>query len=74
MDSKVSFTGHIDYVTVGRALAMLGFVERLSCDFRDPYTLKALYVSQVRPKLEYAICVCSMVRTLIELSVCRRSS
>jgi hypothetical protein len=29
MDSKVSFTGHID-VTVGRALAMLGFVKRLS--------------------------------------------
>jgi hypothetical protein len=29
MDSKVSFTGHID-VTVGRAFAMLGFVKRLS--------------------------------------------
>jgi hypothetical protein len=30
MDSKVPFTGHIDYVTVGRALAMLGFVKRFS--------------------------------------------
>jgi hypothetical protein len=35
MDSKMSFTGHIDG-TVGRALAMLGFVKRLSCEFRDP--------------------------------------
>jgi hypothetical protein len=56
MDSKVSSTGHID-VLVGRALAMLGFVNKLSCEFRDPYTLKALYVSLVRPKLEYASCV-----------------
>jgi hypothetical protein len=32
MDSKISFTGHID-ITVGRALAMLGFVKRLSSDF-----------------------------------------
>jgi hypothetical protein len=31
MDNKMSFTGHID-VTIGRALAMLGFVKRLSCD------------------------------------------
>jgi hypothetical protein len=53
MDSKVSFTGHID-VTVGRALAMLGFVNRLSCKFRDSYNVKTLYVSLVRPKLEYA--------------------
>jgi hypothetical protein len=52
MDNKVYFTGHTD-VTVGRALPMLGFVKMLSCEFRDPYTLKAL----VRPKLEYASCV-----------------
>jgi hypothetical protein len=32
-------------------------VKRLSCEFRDPYTLKTLYVSLVRPKLEYASCV-----------------
>jgi hypothetical protein len=38
MDSKMCFTGHID-VTLGKALAMLGFVKRLSCEFRDyiPY-------------------------------------
>jgi hypothetical protein len=45
MDSKVSFTGHID-VTVGRALTMLGFVKRLSCELSGPYTLKTLYVSR----------------------------
>jgi hypothetical protein len=41
IDSRRSFTRHID-VTVGRALAMLGFMKRLSCDFTDPYTLKTL--------------------------------
>jgi hypothetical protein len=40
MDSQMSFTGHID-VTVGRALEMLEFVKRLSCEFRDPYTLNS---------------------------------
>jgi hypothetical protein len=48
MDSKMSFTGRID-VTVGRALGMLGFVKRLSCDFRNPYSLKTLHVFLVRP-------------------------
>jgi GH43 family beta-xylosidase len=56
MDSKMSFAGHID-VTFEKALAILGFVNRLLCEFRDPYTLKTLYVSLVRPKLEYASCV-----------------
>jgi hypothetical protein len=56
VNSKVSFTEHID-VTVGRALAMFGFVKRLSCEFRDPCTLKTRYVSLVRPKLVYASCV-----------------
>jgi hypothetical protein len=41
MDIKVSFTGHFD-LTVGRALTILGFVKRLSCEFRDAYTLKNL--------------------------------
>jgi hypothetical protein len=56
MDSKMSFTGHID-VTVGKALAMLGFVKRLPCEFLDPYNLKTLYISLVHRKLEYASCV-----------------
>jgi hypothetical protein len=40
MDSKMSFTGHID-VTVGRALEMLGFVKRVSCELRNSYTLNS---------------------------------
>jgi hypothetical protein len=41
---------------VGKAFAMLGFIRRLSFEFRDPYTLKCLYTFLVRPKLEYASC------------------
>jgi hypothetical protein len=33
---------------------MLGFVRRLSLEFRDSYTLKSLYMYLGRPKLEYA--------------------
>jgi hypothetical protein len=75
MESKMSFTGHID-VTVGKALAMLGFVKKFSCEFRGRYTLRTLYVSLVRPKLEYSV-VCgglSMEHTSIELCVCKGSS
>jgi hypothetical protein len=36
---------------------MLGFIRGLSLEFRDLYTLKSLYTSLVRPKLEYASCV-----------------
>jgi hypothetical protein len=33
---------------------MLGFIKRLSREFRDLYFLKALHVSLVRSRLEYA--------------------
>jgi hypothetical protein len=36
---------------------MFGFIKRLSREFRDPYTLKVLYVAYVRSKLEYANCI-----------------
>jgi hypothetical protein len=42
---------------VAKTFAMLGFVRRLSLEFKDPYTLKSLYTSVVHPKLEYASCV-----------------
>jgi hypothetical protein len=67
-----SFAENID-VTVGRALAMLRFLKRLSYEFRDPYTLKTLYVSRVRLKLEHTPVVCGglyMAHTSIEC-VCR---
>jgi hypothetical protein len=53
----MTFTDHID-VIVGRASATLGFLRRLAREFEDPYTLKTLFISLVRPKLdEYASCV-----------------
>jgi hypothetical protein len=51
MDSRMSFSRHID-VTVGKALEMLmGFVKKLADEVRDPY------MWLVRLKLEYASCV-----------------
>jgi hypothetical protein len=50
MDEKMNFSEHVD-VMVGKVFAMLRFIRRLSFEFRDPYTLKSLYTSLVRPKL-----------------------
>jgi hypothetical protein len=56
MDEKMTFLEHVDLM-VAKAFLMLGFIRRLSLEFRDPYTLKSLYTSLVRSKLEYASCV-----------------
>jgi hypothetical protein len=56
LDSKLSFREHIDSV-VNKGSAMFGFIERLSWEYRDPYTLKVFYITYVRSKLEYANCV-----------------
>jgi hypothetical protein len=56
MDEKMTFSEHVD-VIVAKAFAILGFIRRLSLEFRDPYPLKFLYTSLDRPKLEYASCV-----------------
>jgi hypothetical protein len=56
MDEKLNFSKLVD-VMVGKAVAMLGFIKRLSFEFRDPQTLMSLYTSLVYPKLEYASCV-----------------
>jgi hypothetical protein len=56
IDSKITFTDHID-VIVGRASETLGFIRYLAREFKDPYTVKTLFISLVRPKLEYASCV-----------------
>jgi hypothetical protein len=34
--------------TIAKGLLMLGFMKRLSSEFRDPYTLKLLYVISLR--------------------------
>jgi hypothetical protein len=56
MDEKMTFSEHVN-VMVAKAFAMLGYIKRLLLKFRDPYTLKSLNTSLVRPKLENASCV-----------------
>jgi hypothetical protein len=56
LHSKLSFREHIDSV-VNKGSVLFGFIKRLSREFRDPYTLKVLYVTYVLSKLEYANCV-----------------
>jgi hypothetical protein len=77
MDSKLSFTGHghID-VTVGRALAMLGFVKRLSCRFSTLTLLRPFMFPLCARNLNTPV-VCgglSMAHTSMKMSVCRSSS
>lgn len=55
-DTKLSFSLHIDYV-VAKASSMLGFVKRSCAVFSSPYALKSVYMSLVRPFLEY----CSII-------------
>jgi hypothetical protein len=72
MDKKMTFSERVD-VMVAKAFAMLGFIGRFSLEFRDPYSLKSLYTSLVRPKLEYASCVWNpfYVVVLTEWNACR---
>jgi hypothetical protein len=56
LDSKLSFREHIDSV-INKGSAMFGFINRLSREFRDPYTLKVLYVTYALSNFEYANCV-----------------
>jgi hypothetical protein len=40
MDEKMNFSEHVDFM-VGKAFAMLGFIRRLSFEFRDAYTTRS---------------------------------
>jgi hypothetical protein len=53
MDGRMSFLLHIETI-ISKSSRMLGFIKRISREFRDPYTHKTLYTSLVRPNLEYA--------------------
>jgi hypothetical protein len=75
IDEKMNFLEHVD-VMVGKAFAMLGFIRRLSFEFRHPYTLKSHYTSLVCLKLEYASCVWSPLydvhtHSMTRLNACR---
>lgn len=52
-DNQLNFRAHYDSI-INRANSTLGFVKRWSKEFSNPYVTKSLYVSFVRPLLEYA--------------------
>lgn len=58
LDNKMTFLAHIETI-ISKSSRMLGFIKRLGREFQDYYTLKTLYVSLVRPNLEYASCIWS---------------
>lgn len=51
LDSEITYKIHYEEI-LRKARRQLGFVSKITKEFRDPYTLKALYVSLVRPILE----------------------
>lgn len=58
LDPKLSFNDHLNYI-IKKANRVLGFIKRFGRDFRDPYVLKLLFISFVRPILEYGCVVWS---------------
>lgn len=52
-DSKLIFDKHIAFI-VKKASKSLGFIMRMSKDFKQAKTIKILFSSYVRPHLEYA--------------------
>lgn len=59
-DVKLTFIGHINYL-VPKAYSLLYFIRRNVSDFSDPYTMKILFTSFVRSKLEYASVIWSPI-------------
>jgi hypothetical protein len=49
-DLGVIMDGKIEAI-ISKSSRMLGFIKRISRDFRDPYTHKTLYISLVRPQV-----------------------
>jgi hypothetical protein len=56
LDFKLTFIEHFNTI-INKAFSMLGFVKRFFYHFKDPYTIKTLYILYVRSILEY----CSVV-------------
>jgi Reverse transcriptase (RNA-dependent DNA polymerase) len=58
LDSRMTLLNHIETI-IAKSSRMLGFIKRISKEFKDYYTYKTLFVSLVRPNLEYASSVWS---------------
>ena len=52
LDHKLTFSEHI-LMMVNKANGVLGFIQRWSKEFTDPYVTKQFYISLVRPILEH---------------------
>ena len=55
-DKKISFKEHIGHI-FSKSMRLLGYIKRNSLELRDPSKIRSLYVSLVRPYLEY----CSII-------------
>ena len=53
LDSKMTMNMHVDHI-IKKSMRMLGFIKRFSKEFNDIYIAKTLFVSLVRPILEFA--------------------
>ena len=65
LDSKLTFIEHYNTI-INKANSMLGFIKRFSHNFQDPYTIKLLYITYVRPILEYCNIVWNPSTTIHE--------
>lgn len=52
LDTKLDFISHIN-ATANKARGVLAFIKRWAKEFSDPYITRQLYISLVRPILEY---------------------
>jgi hypothetical protein len=54
IDTRMSFFSHVG-TTISKSARVLGFIKLISWEFNDHYTDKALFVSLVRPNLEWLV-------------------
>jgi hypothetical protein len=52
LDSKLHFHGHVDYI-FSQSIRMLGLIRTIPYSFSTLHSLLILYITLVRPKLEY---------------------
>lgn len=58
LDPKLKFSEHISSI-VNKAMSVLRLIKKWATEFKDHYKPKTLYISLVRPFLEFGSCVWS---------------